>query len=59
MTTIELARMVRSMRIQQKAYFRTRSEADLQRSKELEKELDQVVQSILDDRPALLPGMDQ
>lgn len=59
MTTIELARMVRSMRVQQKAYFRTRSEADLQRSKELEKELDAVVQSILDDRPSLLPGMDQ
>lgn len=62
MTTIELARLVREMREAQKLYFAARRKglagsAELELSKRTEKRLDVAVKEILDDQPAMLPGM--
>lgn len=55
MMTIELARRVQRMRHAQKLYFRTRSVESLDESKRLERELDKLVDEIINDRPAMLP----
>ena len=57
MTTIELARLVHEMREAQKAYFRDRRQGDLTHSKELERQLDKTVKTILQEQPAMLPGL--
>jgi len=48
MTTLELAKLVKSARDAQRRYFRYRQAADLDRSMVLERELDQTVASILE-----------
>ncbi len=62
MTTIELARMVKQMRDAQKSYFKARREGlqggtELEDSKRCEKRVDTTVEGLLEDYPALLPGM--
>ncbi len=47
MTTIELARQVAEMRAAQKHYFRTRGQGDLETSKRLERQLDQVITDLI------------
>lgn len=47
MTIHELARMVLDMRDAQRAYFRTRTQGDLESSKRREREIDRVVGEIL------------
>lgn len=39
----DFVQLVKAMRTQQKAYFRTRSSFDLQRSKELERQVDESI----------------
>lgn len=46
-TLIPFARQVRAVRDAQRKYFRSRTPADLEASKRLEKELDAAVDSIL------------
>lgn len=48
MTITELARLVRAMRGAQRQYFRTRSSADLEHSKAMERQLDATVAEILE-----------
>jgi hypothetical protein len=47
MTALELARLVAEMRRAQRAYFRMRTPAALDRSKQLERELDRAVEEIV------------
>lgn len=49
----EFVRLVGEMRSAQRSYFKTRSTADLDRSKRLEKQVDEAVRALLDDRPRL------
>jgi hypothetical protein len=60
MTTIELAQRVQAMRQAQKLCFRVRTLAmeALDESRRLERELDNLVDEILVDRPAMLPLFD-
>lgn len=53
MTLEELARLVREMRGHQKDYFKTRSGASLELSKDREKLVDAAIADILD--PSLFP----
>jgi hypothetical protein len=48
MTTTELAELAKRMRDKQKEYFRTRSTAVLEESKELERRFDAAVSEVLD-----------
>jgi len=59
MTIIDLARRVLAMRVQQRAYFRTRSTFDLERSQQLEREIDKLVAEIVEDKPGMLPMFEQ
>ena len=59
MTIIDLARRVLAMRVQQRAYFRTRSTFDLEQSKQLEREIDKLVAEIVEDKPGMLPMFEQ
>lgn len=54
MTVIDLARLVADMRAKQRAYFRTRSTADLDASKAAEKRVDLAIKEALD-QPRLFP----
>jgi hypothetical protein len=47
MTTVELARLIVEMRAAQKEYFRTRTQGALERSKQLERQLDRAVVDVL------------
>ena len=58
MTTLELARIVKDMRDAQRSYFAARTPATLEISRQKERALDKVVREIIEDRPALLPGLD-
>lgn len=62
MTTIELARMVKQMRDYQRDYFAARRKGlpgsqELEASKAAEKRVDATVKGLLEDYPAMLPGM--
>jgi hypothetical protein len=64
-TTVEIrdyARLVRRMRDGQRQYFRTRTQADLVASKDLERQVDSATRHVLDTRPReslpLLDGPD-
>lgn len=52
-TLQEFARLVRDMRHNQRRYFATRKWDVLERSKELERKVDEVVEKVLDDTPEL------
>lgn len=52
MSTAELARLVADMRRAQKEYFRTKSSGALERSKSLERQVDQAVQEAIE-QPSL------
>ncbi len=56
MTAVELARLVARVRSLQRAYFRSRSTADLDAARVGERGLDVVVGEILEDRPRLMFG---
>ncbi len=56
MTAVELARLVARVRSLQRAYFRSRSTADLDTARQSERGLDVVVGEILQDRPRLMFG---
>ena len=56
MTTKDLAMLVYNMRKAQRTYFRERRQADLQTSKDLEKQVDQAVAAILKPPSPTLPG---
>lgn len=53
MTATELAKLVAAMRQAQKDYFRHRDGTSLDKSKGLEKQVDEAVKDILDPRPLL------
>ena len=59
MTIIDLARRMLAMRVQQRAYFRTRSTFDLEQSKQLEREIDKLIAEIIEDKPGMLPMFEQ
>lgn len=46
--SVEFAKLVIEMRKAQKAYFRNRQPSDLERSKQLEKQVDQAAQNIVE-----------
>jgi hypothetical protein len=58
MTTIELARLVRDMRAEQRAYFLTKKTDLLISSKRKEKTVDDAIREILSDRLETLPGFE-
>jgi hypothetical protein len=58
MTTIELAKRVQAMRKAQQVYFASRQGKDIDESRRQERELDKLVDEIIRDRPAKLPGFD-
>jgi len=59
MTTIEFARVVKDMRDTQKAYFRERTGSLLDESRRKERMVDTLVKGIIDDKPSMLPGMEE
>ena len=48
----EFIKTVKEMRLFQRSYFRTRSVSDLQRAKELERQVDKMIQG-MNDNPRL------
>lgn len=53
MTHAEFLALVAAMREAQKDYFRRRAPADLERSKNLEREVDRALRELKDDQPKL------
>lgn len=53
MNLADLSRLVADMRSAQKEYFRTRSSTALERSKQLERQVDKALQELADHQPRL------
>lgn len=53
MTADEIVKLVKETREAQKAYFKSRSQADLEKSKRLERLLDKEISLYLDPQPRL------